>query len=162
ARAAAGALGRADQRALSRRARAERVRHVGAVPARGGDRRAGEHAAALSAPEPRRPGSRGRGAGRRAVRRRGRLMARLVLLLRGINVGKHKRIGMADLRAMLSERGYEDVKTHLQSGNVVLSSRKAPATVGRDVEQGIRELSGHEVDVVVRTADQLAETVAAD
>ena len=62
-------------------------------------------------------------------------MARLVLLLRGINVGKHKRIGMADLRAMLTERGYEDVKTHLQSGNVVLSSRKAPATVGRDVSK---------------------------
>jgi uncharacterized protein (DUF1697 family) len=77
-------------------------------------------------------------------------------------VGKHKRIKMGDLRALLEERGYEDVKTYLQSGNVVLSSRKPPASVQRDVEQGISETLGHEVDVVVRTADQLADTVAAD
>jgi uncharacterized protein (DUF1697 family) len=89
-------------------------------------------------------------------------MSRLVVLLRGINVGKHKRIKMGDLRALLEERGYEDVKTYLQSGNVVLSSRKPPASVQRDVEQGISETLGHEVDVVVRTADQLADTVAAD
>src|SRR4051812_41286107 len=89
-------------------------------------------------------------------------MATLVLLLRGINVGAHKRIKMGDLRALLEERGYEDVRTYLQSGNVVLSSRKAPATVVRDVERGITEALGHEVDVVVRTAAQLAATVAAD
>jgi uncharacterized protein (DUF1697 family) len=89
-------------------------------------------------------------------------MSTLVVLLRGINVGGHKRIKMADLRALLEAHGYEDVKTYLQSGNVVLSSRKAPATVQRDVEQAIEDTLGHEVDVVVRTADQLAETVAAD
>jgi uncharacterized protein (DUF1697 family) len=89
-------------------------------------------------------------------------MARLVVLLRGINVGAHKRIKMADLRALLEERGYEDVKTYLQSGNVVLSSRKRAVTVQRDVERGISETLGHEVDVVVRTAEQLADTVAAD
>jgi len=86
----------------------------------------------------------------------------LVLLLRGINVGGHKRIKMADLRALLEERGYTDVKTYLQSGNVVLSSGKQPATVRREVEQGITEALGHEVDVVVRTAEQLADTVAND
>jgi uncharacterized protein (DUF1697 family) len=89
-------------------------------------------------------------------------MARVVLLLRGINVGAHKRIKMADLRALLEERGYRDVKTYLQSGNVVVSSRKQPDTVRRDVEQGISETLGHQVDVVARTAAQLADTVAAD
>jgi uncharacterized protein (DUF1697 family) len=89
-------------------------------------------------------------------------MARIVVLLRGINVGSHKRIKMADLRALLEERGYEDVKTYLQSGNVVLSSRKQPATVQRDVEKGISSTLGHEVDVVARTAAQLAATVKAD
>jgi uncharacterized protein (DUF1697 family) len=89
-------------------------------------------------------------------------MARLVVLLRGINVGRHKRISMADLRALLEERGYADVKTYLQSGNVVLTSRKQPASVARDVEKGIAEALGHEVDVVVRTAAELADTVAAD
>src|SRR3954471_17142820 len=89
-------------------------------------------------------------------------MPRLVVLLRGINVGAHKRIKMADLRALLEARGYEDVETYLQSGNIVLSSRKQPATVQRDVERGISETLGHDVDVVVRTADQLDATVAAD
>src|SRR5690242_13338907 len=89
-------------------------------------------------------------------------MATLVLLLRGINVGGHKRIKMADLRALLEERGYADVKTHLQSGNVVLTSRKAAETVRKDVEQGIKEATGFDVDVVVRTAKQLADTVDSD
>jgi uncharacterized protein (DUF1697 family) len=89
-------------------------------------------------------------------------MPRLVVLLRGINVGAHKRIKMADLRALLEARGYEDVETYLQSGNVLLTSRKQPATVQRDVERGISETLGHDVDVVVRTADQLDATVAAD
>jgi uncharacterized protein (DUF1697 family) len=89
-------------------------------------------------------------------------VARLVILLRGINVGRHKRISMADLRALLDERGYADVKTHLQSGNVLLTSRKAPAKVEADVAKGIAETLGHEVGVVVRTAGQMAEVVAND
>jgi uncharacterized protein (DUF1697 family) len=50
-----------------------------------------------------------------------------VLLLRGINVNPTTRLAMADLRSLLGALGYEDVRTLLQSGNVLLSSPKRPA-----------------------------------
>jgi uncharacterized protein (DUF1697 family) len=87
---------------------------------------------------------------------------RLVIFLRGINVGGHKRISMADLRALLEARGYADVKTYLQSGNAVVSSDRAPAEVEADVSAAIEETLGHEVAVVVRTAEQLEEVVRDD
>jgi uncharacterized protein (DUF1697 family) len=48
-----------------------------------------------------------------------------VALLRGINVGKAKRVAMADLRALLEELGYADVRTLLNSGNVVFTAPRA-------------------------------------
>jgi uncharacterized protein (DUF1697 family) len=87
---------------------------------------------------------------------------RLVVLLRGINVGGHKRISMADLRALLSARGYEDVQTYLQSGNAVVSSDRKPADAERDISAAIASELGHEVDVVVRTGKQMATVVAND
>ena len=89
-------------------------------------------------------------------------MPRLVVLLRGINVGGHKRIKMADLRTLLEERGYEDVKTYLQSGNAVVTSDRSPAEAEADISAAIASALGHEVAVVVRTADQLEEVVRDD
>jgi uncharacterized protein (DUF1697 family) len=89
-------------------------------------------------------------------------MTRHIALLRGINVGGHKRIPMADLRALLAERGYEDVRTYLQSGNAVVTTRRKPAAVERDVSAAIAEALGHDVDVVVRTAGEIAEVVRDD
>jgi uncharacterized protein (DUF1697 family) len=89
-------------------------------------------------------------------------MGRLVILLRGINVGGHKRISMADLRKLLEARGYAGVRTHLQSGNVVVGTERDPASVEADVSAAIAEALGHDVAVVVRTGDELAELVAAD
>jgi uncharacterized protein (DUF1697 family) len=87
---------------------------------------------------------------------------RLVVLLRGINVGGHKRISMADLRALLAARGYEDVQTYLQSGNAVVTSNRPPADVEQDISAAIAAELGHSVDVVVRTAEQMAAVVAHD
>jgi uncharacterized protein (DUF1697 family) len=89
-------------------------------------------------------------------------MATLVVLLRGINVGRHKRIKMADLRALLEAAGYADVRTLLQSGNVVLESRKGEKAAARDIERAIETGTGFDVDVVVRTAEELAELVEED
>ena len=87
-------------------------------------------------------------------------MTRHVALLRGINVGKNKRIGMAPLRAALEARGYGDVRTLLQSGNVALTASTAdPAEVARGVSAVIAEDFGHDVPVVVRSAEQLAAVV---
>jgi len=94
-------------------------------------------------------------------------VTRAVVLLRGINVGRAKRIGMGPLREALGARGYDDVVTHLQSGNVVLDTGGGTdggfdeAALAADVHACIREAFGHEVDVVVRTAAELAAVVAA-
>ena len=89
-------------------------------------------------------------------------MARHIVLLRGINLPRHKRISMPELRAALEDAGFGDVETYVQSGNVVLSSRAAPKTVAGKVERAIEDRFGLDVEVVVRTRDELADVVARD
>jgi len=84
----------------------------------------------------------------------------LILLLRGINLGPHKRISMPELRGLLAEAGFADVRTYVASGNVVLSSSSAPASVAAQAEGLIAERFGFDVDVIVRTRGELAEVVA--
>jgi uncharacterized protein (DUF1697 family) len=86
-------------------------------------------------------------------------VARLIVLLRGINVGSRNRIAMPKLRELLEDAGFDDVQTYVQSGNVVLSSRAAAATVARRCERLIADELGLEIDVVVRTRNELATIV---
>lgn len=88
-------------------------------------------------------------------------MTRHVALLRGINVGRNKRVAMADLRALLTELGYADVKTHLMSGNAIFTSPKTAPKVAREVEQAVEGLCSG-VKVVVRNSTELARVVAAN
>jgi uncharacterized protein (DUF1697 family) len=83
-----------------------------------------------------------------------------ILLLRGINIGPNKRIAMPELRALLTEAGFEGVRTYVQSGNVVLMSSVSANKLGARSEKLIAERFGFDVDVIVRTADELAEVVA--
>src|SRR5262245_11454263 len=85
---------------------------------------------------------------------------RVVALLRGINIGANKRIGMADLRAIVESCGHTDVETYLQSGNVVLTPRGRTTEVGPSLSRAIGEATGLDVAVVTRTAAQLADVVA--
>jgi uncharacterized protein (DUF1697 family) len=84
-------------------------------------------------------------------------MARLVALLRGINLGAKRRVPMADLRELLGELGYEDVRTVLQSGNVIFTGAAAKAR--ETLEAGLADRYGFKVDVVLRTMDELATVV---
>src|SRR5262245_37562800 len=88
-------------------------------------------------------------------------MARQIALLRGINLGPTNRVKMAELRTLCEKLGYEGVQTLLQSGNVVLSTRKKPATVARELHAAIVEELGVTSLVIVRTGDEMAEVVAA-
>jgi len=88
--------------------------------------------------------------------------ARHIVLLRGINLGSRNRVSMPQLRKVLTEAGFEDVRTYLQSGNVVLTSKASPARVARTCEQHIADAVGLDVDVVVRTRDELAKVVRRD
>jgi uncharacterized protein (DUF1697 family) len=84
-------------------------------------------------------------------------MARLVALLRGINLGSKRRVPMADLRALTAELGYEDVRTVLQSGNIIFTGAKAKARA--TLEAGLQNRYGFKVDVVLRTMDELHAVV---
>jgi len=84
---------------------------------------------------------------------------RQVLLLRGINVGPRNRIAMPSLRERLTAAGFEDVRTYVQSGNVVLSSDAAPDELARQCERLVEEEYALSIDVLARTRDELAEVV---
>jgi uncharacterized protein (DUF1697 family) len=90
-------------------------------------------------------------------------VARQIALLRGINVGGRKKVPMARLRELMAELGYEDVRTYVQSGNVVFTGPEAsPDTVARRLEQALEEAFGFDVAVVVRSRDELAAVVRTD
>ncbi len=76
-------------------------------------------------------------------------------LLRGINVGGHRKIRMAELRGLLDELEFEQVQTYLQSGNVVFVSRQARDEIRHTMETAILDSFGHTVAVLLRSADEL-------
>lgn len=85
-----------------------------------------------------------------------RAVARYAVLLRGINLGRAKRVAMADLRALLEDAGYTAVRTHLNSGNVVLTGEEAdPAEHAARIEAAIHERFAMEVRCAVLAADEL-------
>jgi uncharacterized protein (DUF1697 family) len=86
-------------------------------------------------------------------------MAQHITLLRGINIGSRNRIAMPTLRAALEDAGFGDVRTYLQSGNVVLSSSARADAVARKVHRVIANEFGLDIAVVIRTRAQLAKVV---
>jgi uncharacterized protein (DUF1697 family) len=87
-------------------------------------------------------------------------MARLVALLRGINLGSKRRIAMADLRDLMADLGYEDVRTVLASGNVVFTGTRKGAR--EKLEKALQQRFDLKVDVVVKTMAELQAIVDAD
>jgi uncharacterized protein (DUF1697 family) len=88
-------------------------------------------------------------------------MATHVALLRGINVGKNNRIGMADLRAAMEELGHEEVSTYIQSGNILFSTPRTETTViAQEISDKINVAFGINIDVVVLSGPEFAEAVS--
>ena len=75
-----------------------------------------------------------------------------VALLRGINVGTAKRVAMADLRGVLTGLGYDDVRTLLNSGNVVFSAPPRSGDPSKRIEKEIEKKLGVSSRVTVLTA----------
>lgn len=89
-------------------------------------------------------------------------MTMYAALLRGINVGGHKKVPMAELRALLGELGHGDVRTHLQSGNAVFSSASGDEdTLAAELETAIADRFGFSASCLVRDGAYLAEVVRA-
>lgn len=86
-----------------------------------------------------------------------------IALLRGINVGKAKRIAMADLRSLIETLGYSRVRTLLNSGNVVFEANKPdPVSIATAIETGIKNRFGLSVAVVVVAAADLNAIIEDD
>ncbi|ALM40497.1 MULTISPECIES: DUF1697 domain-containing protein [Streptomyces] len=87
---------------------------------------------------------------------------RYAALLRGINVGGHKKVPMAELRTLLTELGHGDARTYLQSGNAVFTSPRAdPDALAAGIADALRDRYGFEVGVLVRDHAYLQAVVDA-
>ena len=89
-------------------------------------------------------------------------VASVIALLRGINLGARNRVPMGGLRELLTDLGYPDSRTLLQSGNVVVETRDDPEKVARAIEKGVADRFGVQADVMVRTGRELEAVVKAD
>ena len=83
-----------------------------------------------------------------------------IALLRGINVGGKNKLPMRDLATLFTIAGCEEVRTYIQSGNVVFEAPAAlAASVPAIIASGIEERFGYRVPVLVRTAGELRAIV---
>jgi uncharacterized protein (DUF1697 family) len=87
-------------------------------------------------------------------------VATLLVLLRGINVGGRNKIAMSDLRQAFAEMGFSNPRTYIQSGNVVMGSRRAsdPRTAAA-IERELSRAFGYDARVVVRDLAQMQTVV---
>ena len=89
-------------------------------------------------------------------------VTRVVVLLRGVNVGRAKRIAMSDFAALLTGVGLTDVRTLLNSGNAVGTTGLPPRQLAPVVSAAIAERLGFTCDVVVRTKPEIEAVVGHD
>lgn len=82
-------------------------------------------------------------------------MARMVALLRAVNVGGRK-LPMVELRALCGTLGWTDVATYIQSGNVVFAASGKGEAIEQALEDAIAKHYGYDAPVIVRTAAQWA------
>ena len=81
-------------------------------------------------------------------------------MLRGINVGGHKKVPMERLRAMFEKLGFEQVATYIQSGNVVFDAAKhSPLDLSKKIEEKILAEFGFPASVITRTGGELGKAI---
>jgi uncharacterized protein (DUF1697 family) len=87
-------------------------------------------------------------------------MTVFIALFRGINVGGHKKVKMDVLKKLHESLGFRDVRTYVQSGNVVFKSESAdPAGIARRIESEFERAHGFPAKVILRTSGELREVV---
>jgi uncharacterized protein (DUF1697 family) len=84
---------------------------------------------------------------------------RLVILLRGINLGRANRLPMADLREALANQGLRDVRTYVQSGNIVADWHGTPEELVELTHATIADNFGFDIPVTVRSGPELQAVV---
>jgi uncharacterized protein (DUF1697 family) len=83
-----------------------------------------------------------------------------IAMLRGINIGPHKRMKMEKLRSSCEQLGFVKVKTYIQSGNIVFQAPKlSSAAAAKKIEAQIVKDFGFSADVISRTAEEMKKIV---
>ncbi len=86
---------------------------------------------------------------------------RYIAILRGINVGGHRKILMKVFKEQLKELGFTDIITYIQSGNVIFSSDEPYClALGKTIKDFIAEEYVYDVPVIVRTVEEWQEVIA--
>jgi uncharacterized protein (DUF1697 family) len=83
-----------------------------------------------------------------------------IAFLRGINVGGKNKIKMADLKLMFESIGLCEVKTYIQSGNVLFKSNETEEALTNKIEHEIESVFGISVEVILRTSTELEEIIS--
>ncbi len=83
-----------------------------------------------------------------------------IALLRGINVGGHHKVPMAELRALCESIGWKDVKSYIQSGNLIFQSTREHWRLESELEQAIQEHFSFDIPVIIRTGARWQELLA--
>ncbi|HEY1464296.1 MAG TPA: DUF1697 domain-containing protein [Terriglobales bacterium] len=85
----------------------------------------------------------------------------IIALLRGVNVGVHNRMKMDALRDLCQSLGFTDIKTYVQSGNVVFRTKeKDEAKLRGRMEAAIEKKFGFRPDVILRSTAEMREAIA--
>jgi len=87
-------------------------------------------------------------------------MTAYVALLRAVNVGGTGKLPMTELKAMCEAAGFGQVRTYIASGNVIFTSDKSEDAVRAAIEKPLEAYAGKPVGVLVRTAAEMADTLA--
>ena len=92
-------------------------------------------------------------------RERSKPVTAFVALLRAVNVGGNNLIRMADLKVLCEDLGFGDVKTLLQSGNVVFKAKGTAKSIAKKLADAIEKSHGFRPAIIVRTADEIADVM---
>lgn len=86
-------------------------------------------------------------------------MQQHIVLLRAVNVSGKNIIRMAELKKVLSDEGFMEVQTYIQSGNIILRSTKSSSEVKSNVQRLISEKFACDVEAIVTERDQLVKVL---
>ena len=87
-------------------------------------------------------------------------MKTYISMLRGINVGKHKMIKMDELKDLYRSFNFKDIKTYVQSGNVIFRYQNAPQSeLAAKIQNKIKETFGFDVSVIIRTKGEFKKII---
>ncbi|MGH7709988.1 MAG: DUF1697 domain-containing protein [Gemmatimonadaceae bacterium] len=89
-------------------------------------------------------------------------MTVFVALLRAVNVGGTGKLPMKDLTALCVKLGFKNVRTYIQSGNVIFESALSEKAIRTRLEEALTRILGKQADVIVRTASELKSVLAAN